>query len=235
MPLVFPLSVSLFANVIRACADADGQRFVLNEPVMSAGGGEGTIYTAANGSAMWEGTIRTVPARGAAAHRIEALMDALRGAGRSFLMWDMTRDGPENDPAGAVVAGRQLVIAALEASRLKIGAASGQPVIKGFPPELRLLPGDPIGIRYGSNPVRYGYHRVAPAATSYGYDRNRPGRSVWVDVVPPIRPGATVGSAVTLYRPTLKAVPVPGSISGGESMSAGWFAGWSLDWRQTLR
>ena len=230
MPLTFPLALETFADVLGVTSAT----FVLNEPVMSARSAGGTIYTAANGSAMWEGSITTRIAKASDGLRVEALMDALRGAGRSFLWCDPTRAGPQNDPDGAILSHRRLAIAALGESRLKIGPQSGYPAIKGFPPELRLLPGDMIGFEYGSNPVRYALHRVAPAKAKYVHQGA--GVTEWIDVLPAIRPGALVGAVASLVRPVCKAVPVPGSIQGGERVADGMlYAGWTLQWRQTLR
>lgn len=229
MAIAFPLPLATFADALRIASAT----FELNEPVMSAKSASGVVFTAANGSAMWRGRIVTTPTRGADGKRVEALMDMLRGAGRSFLMRDRSYIGPQNDPQGSILSGRRLALAAIETSRLRIGPISGAPILQGFPPELRLLPGDMIGFQYGSNPVRYALHRVAPGAASYGHSGG--GVSAWIDIVPALRPGVTVGAAVRLVKPVCKAVPVPGTISGGEAEPGQLRGGWTLEWVQTLR
>jgi hypothetical protein len=230
MPLTFPLSTATFADLLRPLEST----FDLVQPSQVSGTGGGEIISVANAPAYWTGAMTTALPKGAEAHRMRALFDVLRQPARPFLMYLKGKFGPQNDPTGSICAHRSMVIAALETSRLRIGPAAGQPAQRGFPPELQLLPGDMIGFRYGSNPLRYALHRVAPAAAWYGTAGS--GLSVWIDVEPPIRPGAVVGAAVALVKAPCKALAVPGSISGGESRYGG--GAWSpiqFTWRQTLR
>lgn len=232
MALVFPLPLADFADRLRPLEHT----FDLAQPAMTAGDGGGEIFEAANAPAYWNGTMTTALPRGAEGRRMRSLFDVLRQPGKPFLMRLKSSFGPQNDPNGAILAGRNLALAAVEPHRIKIGPASGSPTIKGYPPELRLLPDDMIEILYGSNPLRYGLHKVAPAAAHYGFDPSAPGRSKWVDIVPPLRNGVAVGAAVTLYKPACKALLLKDSVSGGSSrFGGGLWTPITFSWRQTLR
>ena len=214
------LALDQFADILRV----NSRAFVLNEPTQESRAADGTIYSASNGAAMWQGSIGTVPTLGQNGKRSEALLNLLRGPGRTFLMRDMTYVGPQLDPTGAILANRTLTLSAVEPARIKIA---------GFPPEVLLQPGDMIGWQYGANPVRYALHQVSPLADYYGYAGS--GVSDWIDLLPNVRGNPQAGDPVQLVKPVCKALIVPGSIQGGMAEPGLIFSGWSFDWRQTLR
>ena len=86
--------------------------------------------------------------------------------------------------------------------------------------------GDVIGFQYGSNPVRYAYHRIFQGSVADGS-----GRTGLVTVIPAVRPGVSPNAPVTLQQPVVKAVLQTaeyGATSGKLS------EGGRFEWVQTL-
>ena len=81
----------------------------------------------------------------------------------------------------------------------------------------------------GASPTRFALHElVAPVSADAA------GLTGMVEVVPPIRPGAAVNSAVTLVAPACKAVVVSGSYQPGRQRGS-LVEGVSFQFIQTLR
>jgi hypothetical protein len=81
--------------------------------------------------------------------------------------------------------------------------------ISALPANYVLSIGDYVAFNYGT---RRALHRLVSAATA-----SAGGLTPVFEVTPAIRTGAAVSTAVTLIRPSCKAVLLPGSVSRGVS------------------
>ena len=135
-------------------------------------------------------------------------------------------NGAEGDP------GHDFHVANLRWSTYALAAISSDArdiSLSGLPPGAALSPGDCLSFVYGSNPLRYALHQIVdPAVTGAS------GATDVFEVVPPLRPGATLGAQVALADPVLKAVIDPGSVSEGRALRNK-IEGISFGWVQTLR
>ncbi|WP_417627078.1 hypothetical protein [Pararhodobacter aggregans] len=216
MALTFPLSLeAFFARLpVTECT------FHLPANVSVSRTRGGGIRTATRGVRLWTGQIVIPPRRFAQAAGIEALISVLTEAGRSFLAHPLPLWAPISDPSGALLAGSSPVIYALQEGGRELRIA-------GLPVGFALTSGDMLGWTYGSNPTRYALHQVVTPAIAAGT-----GITPLVEVTPPIRPGATTGTSVTLVKPPVKAVLIPGQ--GSKNRRRVFTEGLTLDFIQTL-
>jgi hypothetical protein len=139
------------------------------------------------GPPLWRASFTTAPALHADLGALEAALLSLGGVSRSFTAYDVRnpfpaahRDGIFNDT------GR---IGALGSDNKSLSLAN---LAEG----ISLRPGDYLSFDYGA-PQSRALHRVLEAATA-GAD----GATGLFEVVPHIEPGAAVGAAVSLKRPS---------------------------------
>ncbi|MCA0202999.1 MAG: hypothetical protein LCH92_01545 [Proteobacteria bacterium] len=180
----------------------------------------GGIRTATRGVRLWTGQIVIPPRRFAEVAGIEAQISVLSEAGRSFLAHPLPLWAPISDPSGAALAGFSPVIYALQEGGRELRIA-------GLPAGFALTPGDMLGWTYGSNPTRYALHRLVGVAVA-----SEAGVTPLVEVTPPIRPGVATGAAVSLVKPPVKAVLIPGQ--GSKTRRRVFTDGLTLDFIQTL-
>lgn len=194
MALTFPLSHAQFFDGITVTECTF--RLPSNLKVSRTRGG--AIRTAQLGPRLWSGRLVLAPETHAQAARIEARLERLTEPGASFLAYPLPLSGPISDPTGATLAGYDPTLHALQPGGREIRLA-------GLPPGFELAEGDMIGWTYGSNPTRYALHRLVSDATA-----SAAGITPLFEVVPPVRPGVSIGAAVSLVTPSIKAVLVPG-------------------------
>lgn len=198
----FPLSTSDFLDLLPvASLSMDNPEQV---EVSMTGGGE--PLSAEIGPRLWRGQIRLGRMTRFEASEAGALIDLVRGPGRSFMVTDLVRPGPAYDPTGDFISGYSPVVAALDADNKRLK-------LQGLPRQYTLQRGDRLAFSYGSSPVRYALHRVVSALVS----ADAAGATDWIEVSPHIRPGAAVSAAVSLFRPSCKAILVPKTSSMGTS------------------
>lgn len=216
MALSFPLTSAQFMALIKV----QSARFWLPDSVISEATEGGEIFSAARGPRLWQAEFSLVVRPHADVDRDEARLALLGMSGASFLAYDPRRTGPHADPLGTI----------LGASTPKISSVGYRDIgITGLPASYPLRRGDYIGWTYGTSPTRYALHRIVSDQTA-----SAGGAITSVEVVPPVRPGLTVGTAITLKRPVCKMVLVPGSTStgSGSGITSG---GASFRASQTLR
>ncbi len=184
----------------------------------------GEILTADLAPAIWGGSmyLATMPKRRAA--EVQAVLADLEAPGRSFEVTKPHQIGPASDPAGTLLAGASPAVAEVDATnahRLKLS---------GLPAGLALVPGDFLSFTYdqGSGPRR-AFHQVVQgqAANAQG------SQAFFMRVQPLVRPG-TITTGVSLIRPPMLAVLVPGSVNYGTTFG-NTTSGMSFAFRQTLR
>lgn len=184
----------------------------------ATGGGE--VITARTGQRLWEGEVSLVMQDDPGA--TEAVLQALREPGRSFMCEAHKRLFPLADAAGAQLGAATPVIASLP-----VGGRSM--TLSGLPAGYVLSPGDFLALTRGT-PTRYELLQIVTGAVASGG-----GVSGEFEVTPGIRPGIIVGAAVVLARPQFRAMIVPDSLKfSGTSPGRAPRAGASFAFRQTL-
>lgn len=184
--------------------------------------GAGDLLTADIGERLWQGEVTLGKiTRDEDADAI-TLIDALR-TGRSFCVFDVRRPYPRADWLGAVLGASAVTIHALPSNNRQVR-------LTGLPAGYVLRRGDYLGWDYGTNPVRRALHKVVDDTIT----ADGSGTTAAFEVLPNVREGATVGTAVRLTRPWCTAIIVPGSVTTGTA-SATLTEGARFHWRQTLR
>lgn len=201
MALTFPLSLAQFFAAMPF--REDGVQFGLNAGVQSSQTQGGEIVTADVATRLWSGTVSLDTMRNDMADGVLARIDALTYAGRTFMAHNPRRRGPIADPLGAALGASTPQIHTLDANARELR-------LIGLPPGYVLTAGDMVAFSYGAVPVRFALHRIVVGGVADGA-----GLTPLIEVAPNIRPGASVGAAVTLIRPACKALIVPGSVSTG--------------------
>lgn len=182
----------------------------------------GETITAARGTRLWAASVALVPMYHRQAEAIRAKIALLAGADRSFLCYPVPVYSPSHDPDGAIVAGASPILSNIASDRIQMR-------ISGLPGGYKLVAGEFVSFSYGSSPVRYALHQLIEDVTADGA-----GLTPQFEVRPAIRPGATVGAAVAVYRPIMRAQIVRDSISYGTSEGAT-VSGIGFSFIQTLR
>ena len=148
------------------------------------------------------------------------MISLLRGAGRNFLAYDTRRPRPVSDPTGSILGASSPLLDTLNVNNRDLR-------ISGLPAAYVLKQGDYLGFSYGSG--RRALHRVVPTTVT----ASGAGLTPLFEVVPMIRPGAVVATAVTLIKPVIKATVDPGSVNRG--VTGAWVTtGASFRFSQTL-
>lgn len=219
MALSFPLSLAAFADTLRVAAMDIG----LGSAVEQSRTGAGEVFTADLGARLWRGRMTLVPAATATQAAVQAILNRLTDVGATFRLTDISHQYPTLDPDGSILGAASVTINALPAGGRELR-------LIGLPTGYTLSRGDYLAFTYGSSPVRYAFHQIVTGATSTG-----PGvQTSLIEVMPPIRAGATVATTVSLRQPAMKALIGPGSLSS-RTARAVLSDGLTFDFMQTLR
>ena len=181
---------------------------------------DGSVLKASLGAALWRGELSMQSARHTDQSAVEVKLAKLMRAGQTFLAYDTRYNGPAADPEGVILGSATPTIHTLDADNRRMR-------IQGLPAGYELSEGDLLGFIYGSNPVRYAHHKIETAATASGA-----GLTPLFAVEPFIRPGVTVGAAVTLVLPPIKAVMTEADYGSGRPLIT---EGATFSFIQTLR
>jgi hypothetical protein len=216
MPLSFPLDLPQFFETFCPISTT----FELGEAVLVNETGGGEVIPSDYGTRLWYGTVTLAPMKPVSVESIKALIRPLQDSRASFLLYPRhkrraTGGGSLAEPIGQ--------INSLPTNKRLIS-------LKQLPANYVITRGDFFSFIYSSNPSRYAFHQVVESITA-----NNSGVTGQFEVIPPIRPGATVDTGVQFNRPRLKAKMVPGSLTITELPRRGYAAGATFAWRQTLR
>lgn len=174
-----------------------------NQQVSGVGSGE--VYKSSLGPTLWEGHFKFQPLDQQQAYEYDTVLHLLEYSGARIITRDFRRDGPKNDPNGTTISGSTLVIDSFNLSANEI-------TISGFPAGYVLVPGDAIGFTYGTSPTRYAYH-----LTPFGGTADGTGVMSGLTVSPSLVSGVQAGDPVSVYKPELKTVAIPGSFEYGKT------------------
>ncbi len=156
---------------------------------------------------LWEGEVSLGRMSSGDAAHAAVMMDLLRPAGRLFWVYDIRRPFPKADPTGAILGASIPSIASLPGSGREMS-------MSGLPVGYELRQGDLLGFGYDGG--RRALHRVlTPVVLANGA-----GTTPVFEVSTLIRPGAQVGAAIQLVRPSIPCRRVPGSVVTGSTRQA---------------
>lgn len=198
MSLTFPLSRADFFDLL----PIERISFDCPEQLQQSRTGDGTVLTADMGARLWQGQVMLGRMTRAETAQVRALLEVLRGAGRSFLAYDAAFPAPLADPVLAFLGSATPALHT-------VGGDNRSMRLSGLPGGYVLTPGDLLSFGYAS---RCALHRVVTPATA-----DASGLTPLFDVTPSVRPGFSTGATVSLDRPWCKAVLVPGSVDPGET------------------
>lgn len=200
MALSFPLSLATFW----ARLPVDSIELDLGEAMQLDETGGGEQLSADLGVRLWRGTVTMGRLRYTEAAEVEVLLDTLRQAGRFFLANDIRRPKPLLDPTGSILGAASVTVSAIPSTR--------ELSLAGLPAGYVVSVGDYLSFTYDGAKARRGFHRVVTGGTASGGGALGP-----IEVVPPLRPGLTTGTAVVLSNPVFKASLEAGSAARGAS------------------
>lgn len=204
----FPVDLVAYLG---GCARMDQQTFDLGEGLLvqnQTAGGE--VIRAGGAARLWLGSLTLIALQHDKAREMHAKLHALRAAGASFYIGDMTHTGGTR-----------------AAQFMSINATTGVFRIKGLPVGHVIKPGDYIAFDYSG---RRAFHQFETGGTA-----SSTGEIGSLEVVPPLRPGSAVADrAVTIGAAKCRAVIVPGKVRVGMSNRVA-TTGLAIDWIQTLR
>lgn len=219
MALSFPLSVDDFFSWL----PLSNLSFHLPGSFEAAETGGGEIFTAALGTRLWTGTATLGKMSYEEIAKAEVYLSALQRPGATFMAYDRRRPAPGADPAGGLISGVTPQINSLAANNCELS-------LTNLPASYELQVGDYLSFQYGSNPTRTALHRVVTdTAVADGL-----GVTGLFEVEPHIRPGATIGTGVSLAPAACKAQIVPDSFDPGSNRRR-INEGMKFQFRQTLR
>lgn len=198
MAYTFPMPLADFFNHIPIASASFG----LGEAMEYAETVGGEILTAELGNRLWKAEITVAPNRYAPVEQVKARLNVLRYPGRSLLVHSMPLVAPQYDPDGSILGASTVRLANVYSNNREIR-------LSGLPNGYILQYGDFIGWQYGSNPTRYALHQVANKVTAAGGIADR------VEVTPFIESGWVANQTVTLIKPVMKAIVIPGSTDVG--------------------
>ena len=219
MALVFPLSVAGFLDEL----PVQSVSFQCPELVEMSQTAGGDLITGNIGNRLWQGEIMLGRLTRAETQDAQVLIDAVRGACRSFMAYHTTYPYPKADPSGSLLGVASPQIKALDADTRLIS-------LKGLPAGYVLGRGDYLSFDYRTSPTRFALHRIVDASVI----ANGFGETALFEVIPNIRSGASANTAVSLAKPHCKALIVPGAVQPGRQTRF-MTDGMSFQFQQTLR
>lgn len=220
MALTFPLAVADFFGDL--ASKVQSFEFDLGEALATEETGAGEILMADVGIRLWRLNCSMRPMRYAEAEQFKAKFDVLRYPARSLIAHAMPITYPQSDPDGSILGAAAVVLNTVNGNNRELR-------LSGLPAGYVITPGDVLSWQYGSNPIRYAFHRVVVGATADGA-----GLSGLIEVTPFVRPGYSLGTAVKLIKAEMKGIYVPGSLATGTNQG-GWVQGIKFSFQQTLR
>lgn len=180
----------------------------------------GEIIVAELGARLWTARVTLAPIGIEDAAALQVKLRLLLRAGATVFVSPRVGDYPARDPNG-VIAESNVTIADLPAGNQTLSLA-------GLPAGYALSAGDYLAFSY-SDPSLQAFHQLVSEARA-----DVSGIVAEVEIVPQLRPGATIGTSVTLAKPAFRALLVPGSLNEG-SLQRTRLSGISFDLIQTLK
>lgn len=202
MAITFPLSLADFWDLLIINVESDdGFRLDRNDEISIQGGGG--VLSKNLGPPLWSVT----PQSGRMPHenltRIRAIIEMLEDTRQTFYCYDVVHNYPQYDPTGAI----------LGASTVQINSIPDNVhlTLKGLPVGYVITVGDMISYTFLSA------SRTALVRAQETVTANGSGITPSFQVSPSLRPGIAANDAVSLKKPQMKALIVPGSVGYGRA------------------
>lgn len=194
------------------------QEFRLNVPKQISRSRGGIAIPSLIGFPYWLGSAQVPRQPHAQAAAGEVGLMRLDRPGQVFEVYDARFNGPQADPGGASLGAATPVLA---------GVASGNGAIQisGLPSGYVLTVGDYVGWQNADGTLAL--HRAAQGATA-----SSGGVTPAFEVEPLVRPGTATGAALTLVRPTCRAIITETEYGRGRAVIT---EGATFQWQETNR
>lgn len=157
----------------------------------------GEILSAQRGNSLWRCEVTAITRATRDLMALQGKLELLDRTGGSFLARALPACGPAADRDGAIISTAAPKVRVYPNNRTELG-------LKDLPGGYVLTSGDLLSIKYGE---KYSLHRLLENATA-----TQNGTTSAVAVNPPIPLGVAQDDPVTLYRPVIKALLVPGEV-----------------------
>lgn len=194
MTISYPLSVSVFADQLKIASVSA----IPGHQQEISGLGSGYLLAAEVGPALREYDVSTVELSHAEAAEVMALIEALYGSIKTFYLYDPRYRYPAYDTDGTILGSSTVQIKALNADDIRIS-------LKGLPAGYTITRGDFMHWDFDS--TRRAYHRAVETVVA-----DSAGETSEFEVRDIIR-GGVVNATVTLIKPAMKCLMLPGSLS----------------------
>ncbi|MCC0013867.1 MAG: hypothetical protein H6881_08315 [Rhodobiaceae bacterium] len=196
MAYTFPLAATVFADLLSIAQ----VRFWLPSRQEVSGLGSGLIIAAELSPPLWMAEVSLAPMEEADAGRVQAIIETLDGAINEFYLYNPRRKYPLDDPDGSTIGA--------SAVKIKANQNGKELQLKSLPAGYTLKAGDFLSWSYNSMTM---FHRISEDATADGS-----GNTGWFEVRPHlIASSAAADTAVSLKKPAMRAIMVPGSFDPG--------------------
>lgn len=193
MSLTFPLATADFADVI----GIQQVKWQIKDNRELSGLGTGQILQADLAPGLWSAEVTLRPWRTNDAREIEAKINAVVRSIGSFYLYDPRKAVPKS--GSAALSGKTVSI--------KAKADAKSLSLKGLPAAYTLTAGDYLSFDYGTDTRRW-FGEVAETVTA-----DSSGDTGSFEVSPFLPSAAAADVTVTLVKPSMKAIIVPGSLS----------------------
>lgn len=216
MAYSFPLAAASFADILKVSE----VRFHLPSRQEISGLGSGLVLAVDLSPALWMAEIKLANMAEADAGRVQAMIEVLDGSVNEFYLYNPGRPYPLNDSDGTTVGSNTV--------KIKANQNGKELQLKSLPAGYSLTAGDFISWTYASMTM---FHRIVSDATADGS-----GETGWFEVRPHLIPSsAAADTVVSLKKPAMRAVMVPGSFEAGSRRPDGITSGMAFQAIQSFR
>lgn len=197
MAILFPLDTSQFADLL----SIETVKWRMHRNDEMSGLANGQTLVAELAPPLWIGDVELNPMYNEDADQLQAVIESLDGSIGTFYMYAPQRPYPQYDPTGSILGANVPTIQTL-------GANNKSMRVQGLPAAYKLTRGDFLAFTYLG---RRAFHRIVETVTADGT-----GLTPFFEVRPHIRPGAVVGTAVILKKPSPECRMVPDGFESGD-------------------
>lgn len=202
MAITFPRPLSEFIETLKI----QSIEWDIRRNDQFSGLGNGQILSANVAPPLWNGSVRLALMSYDEYTKIRARIATLDGSMNSFHVYGPPRLYPQSDPDGSILGASVVTIDTL-------GSDNKSLRLTGLPAGYQLTEGDLFSYTFSSGTYQ-AMHMICEDAIANGS-----GLTPFFEIRPHLFPDVTVGTGVTLIKPTAKAIIVPnslrlGSISG---------------------
>lgn len=196
--ITFPLPLSAFADLLKIkSVTADIQR---NDQIDGLENGQ--ILASEIAPPLRKLTVNIAPLSYDEDSEISAIIESMDGSIQPFYMFVPPRLYPQSDPKGSLIAGHVITITNVNSDGKSL-------TLSGFPVGYKVTRGDFVSFNFGGAANLRALHRAVQTVAA-----DASGNAI-IEFRPHIHPGTATGTIVTLVKPALKAIMIPGTYNPG--------------------